>query len=106
MPPCHDAVNAILVGCVLDDVARVLQWKLHFVAFHGEDAAVSFRQCMHRTGKMGGICRGSQVVNHVAGGHDSQSRVEKHGSVEDGFIIGFVVFFMIKNLGCSVEEAC
>ena len=37
----------------------------------------SFRQCMHRTGKMGGICRGSQVVNHVAGGHDSQSAQDK-----------------------------
>ena len=72
----------------------MLERKFYFIPFHGEDAAVSFRQCMHRTGKMGGICRGSQVVNHVAGGHDSQSRVEKHGSVEDGFIIGFVVFFM------------
>lgn len=92
MPPCHDAVNAILVGCVLDDVARVLQWKLHFVAFHGEDAAVTARHGVHGAGKVGGVGSGSQIVYHVAGGHDAQTRIEQHGSVEDGFVIGFPVF--------------
>lgn len=92
MPPCHDAVNAILVGSVLDDVARVLQRKLHFVAFHGEDAAVTARHGVYGAGKVGGVGSGSQIVYHVAGGHDAQTRIEQHGSVEDGFVIGFPVF--------------
>ena len=78
----HDAVNAILVGSVLDDVARVLQRKLHFVAFHGEDAAVTARHGVYGAGKVGGVGSGSQIVYHVAGGHDAQTRIEQHGSVK------------------------
>ena len=94
MSPPHDAVDGFFISYILNDITGMLERKFYFIPFHGEDAAVSFGQCMNRTGKMGGICCDSQIVNHVAGRYDSQSRVEKHGSVEDGFIIGFVVFFM------------
>lgn len=62
------------------------------VAFHGEDAAVTARHGVHGAGKVGGVGSGSQIVYHVAGGHDAQTRIEQHGSVEDGFVIGFPVF--------------
>ena len=62
------------------------------MAFHGEDAAVTARHGARSRQKLGGVGSGSQIVYHVAGGHDAQTRIEQHGSVEDGFVIGFPVF--------------
>ena len=44
MIPAHDAVNALFVGNVFDDVAGMFQWKIHLIALHREDAAVTFGQ--------------------------------------------------------------
>ena len=71
MIPAHDAVNALFVGNVFDDVAGMFQWKIHLRALHREDAAVTFGQGINRAGERGGICRCSQVINHVAGRHDA-----------------------------------
>ena len=43
------------------------QRKVHLVTLHGEDAAIALGQGVDRAGKMGGICRCSEVVYHVAG---------------------------------------
>ena len=69
--PAHDAVDAFFVRYIFNDVAGMFQWKIHLIALHREDAAVTFGQGMNRAGEMGGICRCSQVVNHVAGRHDA-----------------------------------
>ena len=42
--PAHDAVNALFIGNVFDDVAGMFQWKIHLIALHREDAAVTFGQ--------------------------------------------------------------
>jgi len=44
MIPAHDAVNALFVGNVFDDVAGMFQRKLRFVTLHSENAAVTFGQ--------------------------------------------------------------
>lgn len=51
MIPAHDAVNALFVGNVFDDVAGMFQWKIHLIALHREDAAVTFGQGMNRAGE-------------------------------------------------------
>ena len=49
---------------------------------------------MDGTGKVGGIRRCSQVVNHVACGHNAQSGVEQYGGMENGFVKSLLVFAM------------
>ena len=71
MIPAHDAVNLLFVGYVFNDVAGMPQKKVHLVTLHGEDAAIALGQGVDRAGKMGGICRCSEVVYHVAGRHDA-----------------------------------
>ncbi len=72
----------------------MFQRKLRFVTLHGENAAVTFGQRMDGTGKVGGIRRCSQVVNHVACGHNAQSGVEQYGGMENGFVKSLLVFAM------------
>ena len=84
MIPAHDAVNALFVGNVFDDVAGMFQWKIHLIALHREDAAVTFGQGMNRAGEMGGICRCSQVINHVAGRLDTSDRGRRRCNDKNG----------------------
>ena len=92
--PAHDAVDAFFVRYIFNDVAGMFQRKLRFVTLHGENAAVAFGQRMDGTGKVGGIRRCSQVVNHVACGHNAQSGVEQYGGMENGFVKSLPVFAM------------
>ena len=92
--PAHDAVDAFFVRYIFNDVGGMIERKVHFVMFHGENAAVTFGQGMNRAGEMGGICRCSQVVNHVACGHNAQSGVEQYGGMENGFVKSLPVFAM------------
>jgi len=62
MSPPHDAVDGFFISYILNDITGMLERKFYFIPFHGEDAAVSFGQCMNRTGKMGGICCDSQLL--------------------------------------------
>ena len=59
--PGIDAVEALLVAGVLDDVARVAQGELQFVALHGENAAVGARGGLHGTREMGGVGGESEI---------------------------------------------
>lgn len=92
MTPAHDAIDTFLIRCMLDDVARVFQRKVHLVALHGKDTAVTTRKGAERASEVYGVGSCAQIVDHVTGRHDAETGIEQDGGMEDGFVISLSVF--------------
>ena len=125
MPTGHDAEHTVFVAYILNDITRVLQWKIQLMACHRKDTPISSREQVVAAAEVGGACRRTQVVNHVFGRHDAQAGVEEHGRMENAFVISLSafsvmpaefnelflvlpfldVFFQLPQVECIVQKA-
>lgn len=90
--PGHDAIDALLEGHMFNDVARMAQGELHFVASHREDAAITSRQGGCGASEVGAIGSDSKVTDHIVARHDSESGVKAHAALGDTLVESLTQF--------------
>ena len=106
MSPCHDAVDAVLVFDVLDDIAGMAQGELQLVDGEGEEALHGVGQGFQGALEMGRLLADGGVLDEVACGDDGESAVQHAGRPDEGFVDliagGFVLGHLPEHLGAAL----
>ena len=87
MPESHDAIDAAAIIHMLHHIARMVQRSLvHLVALHREDTPIAAGQSLELRAEVCAASRGTEVVDHVARGHDAQPVREQQMGPEDSLV--------------------